>query len=102
MSSKSRSSFWVKASHGLNRPRLPAPLGTERHGDGAGSDGHCSIGHVKRLFAALAGIAGIAWLRSRNAPPVDEAPDPPVDVDTRRRDVHDRARAAMDELSSDD
>jgi hypothetical protein len=29
---------------------------------------------------------------------VDQVPD---DVDTRRRDVHDRARAAIDDLSSD-
>jgi hypothetical protein len=84
---------------------------------------------VKGLIAGLAGILGIAWLRrrkgepatdpaadlraklaeARNAvddreefeageTPVDEAPD----VDDRRRDVHDRARAAIDELSSDD
>jgi hypothetical protein len=83
---------------------------------------------VKRLVAALAGIAGIAWFRRRKAAqpdpaeelkaklahareaaddreefeagekPVDEVPD---DVDTRRRDVHDRARAAIDDLSSD-
>ena len=38
-SSQSRSS----PSHGLSRPRLPVPLGTERHDDGAGSGGHCSI-----------------------------------------------------------
>jgi hypothetical protein len=86
---------------------------------------------VKRLAAALAGIAGIAWLKRRRTAepasdpaadlrakiaeardavddrdafesgekPVDEVPD---DVGTRRSDVHDRARAAMDELSSDD
>jgi hypothetical protein len=86
---------------------------------------------VKRLLAAAAGILGIAWLgRRRAAPapaadpaadlrarlaearvaaddreefeagekPVDEAPD----VADRRRAVHDRARAAIDELSSDD
>jgi hypothetical protein len=83
---------------------------------------------VKRLVAGLAGIAGIAWFRRRKPrgpdpadelkaklaearevtddreefeageKPVDEAPD---DVDTRRRDVHDRARAAIDDLSSE-
>jgi hypothetical protein len=87
---------------------------------------------VKRLVAALAGIAGIAWFRRRKPAaqpaqpdpaeelkaklaqarevaddrdrfesgekPVDEVPD---DVDTRRSAVHDRARAAIDDLSSD-
>jgi hypothetical protein len=83
---------------------------------------------VKGFFAALAGIAGIAWFRrrkpvqadpaeelkaklaeARETPddraefeageqPVDQVPD---DVDTRRRDVHDRARAAMDDLQSE-
>ena len=114
----------VKASHGLNRPRLPAPLGTERHVDGARSDGHCSIAHVKRLLAALAGILGIAWLRRRTqeAPhpvepdpaeelraklaasrdPEPEPEAPPADVAARRQDVHDRARAAIDELSNEE
>jgi hypothetical protein len=80
------------------------------------------------VLAGLAGIAGIAWFRRRKQvqpdpadelkaklaqarevaddrdafeageKPVDQVPD---DVDTRRRDVHDRARAAIDELSSD-
>src|SRR5206468_7035856 len=45
-------------SHGLNRPRLLAPLGTERRDDGAGSSGHCSIGRMKRLYAWLAGVVG--------------------------------------------
>jgi hypothetical protein len=76
---------------------------------------------VKRLFAALAGIVGIAWLRKRTAEPAAdpadelraklaeareaddrdefEAGETPVDeVDVRRQDVHDRARAAIDEL----
>jgi hypothetical protein len=83
---------------------------------------------VKRALAALAGIAGFAWFRRRHPvhpdpaeelkaklaharevandreefeageKPVDEVPD---DVATRRRDVHDRARAAIDDLSSD-
>jgi hypothetical protein len=83
---------------------------------------------MKRLVAGLAGIAGIAWFRRRKPQgpgpadelkaklaearevaddraefeagekPVDEIPD---DLDTRRRDVHDRARAAIDDLSSD-
>ena len=86
---------------------------------------------MKRALAAFAGILGIAWLRRHSAPPavdpaddlraklaeardaagdredfeagetpVDEAPDP-GDVETRRRDVHDRARAAMDDLAGD-
>lgn len=121
-----------QAPHGLNRPRLLVPLGTERHVDGAGSGSHCSIGHVKRVVAALAGILGIAWLRRRTTTPAPAAVDPaadlraklaqareveddreqfeagetPVDeapdVADRRRDVHDRARAAIDDLSSDD
>jgi hypothetical protein len=86
---------------------------------------------VKRLVAALAGIAGIAWFRRRKPAqpagpdpaeelkaklaqarevaddrdrfesgekPIDEVPD---DVATRRSAVHDRARAAIDDLSSD-
>ena len=78
---------------------------------------------MKRLLAALAGILGIAWLRRRKqapaAPAVDPAeelraklaaqrepepePEPaeqPADVAARRQDVHDRARAAIDELST--
>ena len=35
-----------KASHGLSRPRLPAPLGTERRDDGAGSGDQCSKKHL--------------------------------------------------------
>jgi hypothetical protein len=84
---------------------------------------------MKRFVAALAGIAGIAWFRRRKpAPgpdpaeelkaklaeareagddreefeagekPVDEVPD---DVEARRREVHDRARAAIDDLQSE-
>jgi hypothetical protein len=85
-----------------------------------------SIRPVKRLLALVAGALGIrALLRSRrrnaSAPQVDElraklaeargivgerdefeAGETPVDqvpdVDTRRADVHDRARRAIDEL----
>ena len=84
---------------------------------------------MKRALAALAGIAGIAWFRRRKpAPgpdpaaelkaklaesrgvlddreefeagekPVNEAPDDPA---ARRREVHDRARAAIDDLQSE-
>jgi len=84
---------------------------------------------VKGFLAALAGIAGIAWFRRRKPAvppdpaeelkaklaqareaaddreefeagekPIDEVPD---DVATRRSAVHDRARAAIDDLSSD-
>jgi hypothetical protein len=31
---------------------------------------------VKRLLAALAGLLGLAWLRSRSAPPPPLRPDP--------------------------
>jgi hypothetical protein len=87
---------------------------------------------VKRLLAALAGLLGIAWWRNRTRPlpalrpdpadelrarlaqardaddrdefesgekPIDEIPD---DVETRRRSVHDRARAAADELTPEE
>jgi hypothetical protein len=88
----------------------------------------CSIGAVKRLIALAVGALGLTALlkrrrertvapapspaedlkatlaESRSAPepePVAEVPvvDDP-DVDTRRADVHARARQAMDELSS--
>lgn len=82
---------------------------------------------MKRVLAALAGIAGIAWLKRRKPEagdpagelraklaetretaaaqaedhaaelPVDEVPD----VDDRRREVHERARQRIDELSGD-
>jgi len=93
MSSKSRSSFAVKASHGLNRPRLPAPLGTERHVDGARSDGHCSIGRMKRLLAALAAILGIAWLRRRNAVQQPAGPDPADELRTKLAQAREAAEA---------
>ena len=79
---------------------------------------------MKRLLAALAGILGIAWLRNRRKPAPAPQPDPAdalraklaeqrepepepgpepdapqQDVADRRRDVHDRARAAIDDLS---
>ncbi|MBV8078918.1 MAG: hypothetical protein JO186_00920 [Actinobacteria bacterium] len=78
---------------------------------------------MKRLLAlALGGLGLGAWLRRRrSAPPAlpspadelreklaesraaeDEAPPPPEaqdDVADRRRDVHDRARGAIDDLS---
>ena len=82
---------------------------------------------MKRVLAALAGIVGIAWLKRRKQEqgdpadelraklaetretaaaqtedaaaetPVDEVPD----VDDRRREVHERARQRIDELSQD-
>jgi hypothetical protein len=71
------------ASQGLKRLRLRAPLGTEQRDDGAGSDGHCSIGHVNRLTAWLAGFAGGAavYRLFKRAPahartPVRREPDP--------------------------
>src|SRR2546423_2458495 len=42
-------------SHGLNRPRLLAPLGTERRDDGAAT-GVTSISVIRRLYAWLAGV----------------------------------------------
>ena len=95
---------------------------------------------MRKLLAALAGLAGLAWWRTRTAPapaprylpPPAPQPDPAeelreklaqargaddreefeagekavdevadADVETRRRDVHDRARGAIDELSSE-
>jgi hypothetical protein len=80
---------------------------------------------VRRLLAILGGIALLrAWLaRRRSQPAVDPADDlrrkleetrelaadqeefaageTPVDVDDRRRDVHERGRAAIDEMRSD-
>jgi hypothetical protein len=83
---------------------------------------------VRRLLAALAGLLGIAWLRRRRpavepppaadraeelrtklaqvreadeARPEDTAPSgggAAPDVEERRREVHDRARAAIDEM----
>jgi hypothetical protein len=70
---------------------------------------------VKRLLALLVGGLGIrALLRRRGGPqaaepPVEELraklaaqrepePEPEPDVDSRRADVHDRARRAIDEL----
>lgn len=82
---------------------------------------------MKRLLAALAGILGIAWLRRRSqqppapaadpaeelraklaqtreaeAEPEPDAPEPEQDVAARRQDVHDRARAAIDELAPEE
>jgi len=118
----------MSPSHGLSRPRLPVPLGTERHADGAGSDAQCSIGPVRRLFTWLAGAAGgvaayravrrrqpalpepvatevdpaqelrakLAEARSEPQPePEPERSDSPED---RRRDVHEQARSALDEM----
>lgn len=82
---------------------------------------------MRKLFAALAGIAGVLWLKRRKqeaADPADElraklaetretaaaqdedqAAETPVDqvpdVADRRREVHDRARQRIDELSGD-
>jgi hypothetical protein len=80
---------------------------------------------VRGLLAALAGLLGLAWWRRRaqtatpdpadelrarlaeareaddrdefeaGEKPVDQVPD---DVDTRRRDVHERTRRQIDEL----
>jgi hypothetical protein len=70
---------------------------------------------MKRLLALLVGGLGIRALLRRSRPaepaaaPADELraklaatkvePDPaPADVDSRRADVHERARQAMDDL----
>jgi hypothetical protein len=81
---------------------------------------------VKRILAALAGIAGFAWWRSRRHVEPDPAEElraklaearaaddreefesgeqavDEVDVDARRRAVHERARAQIDELSGNE
>jgi hypothetical protein len=82
---------------------------------------------VKRLFAALAALLGLAYVKRKqqHAPPAvdpaeelraklaqaraaddreefesgEQAVDEVPDVDTRRREVHDRARAQIDDLS---
>jgi len=90
---------------------------------------------MDRRLAALGGILGFTWWRSRKkravlAPPPPQQADPAyelraklaeardaedqdefesgekpvdeaVDVETKRRDAHDRARAAMDDLQSE-
>ena len=53
------------------------PLGTERHDDGAGSGGHCSIGAVRRLGwigGVVGGLVALRWLRRR--PRVADEPEP--------------------------
>jgi hypothetical protein len=84
---------------------------------------------VKRLLAALAALLGIAYFKRKK--PLQQQPDPAdelraklaearaaddreefesgeqavdevPDVETRRRDVHERARAQIDELSQDE
>ena len=77
---------------------------------------------MKKLLAAFFGLIGIAWWRRRaeepqGPDPADElraklaetrepepqaAPEPEADVESRRSDVHDRARQAIDDLSSSD
>jgi broad specificity phosphatase PhoE len=78
---------------------------------------------MRKLLAAVAGILGFAWLRrrrhepqqpaapdpaeelraklaqNRDAEPEPAPTEPEPDVGERRQDVHDRARAAIDELS---
>lgn len=117
----------MSPSHGLSRPRLPVPLGTERHADGAGSGAHCSIGPVRRLFTWVAGaVGGVAAYRAvtrrklppepvaadvdpvqelraklaeaRSEPEREPEPERPDGPDERRRDVHEQARAALDEM----
>ena len=48
----------LTASHGLNRPRLPAPLGTNGAMTGQEAAATVASGSVKRLFAWVAGAAG--------------------------------------------
>ena len=83
----------------------------------ARSGGHCSISRVKRLLALIAGGLGLRVLLRRRmrpaavAEPADELraklaetrvdePEPSANgsVDSRRADVHERARRAIDEL----
>jgi len=55
------------------------PLGTERHDDGAGSGGHCSIGAVRRLGwigGVVGGLVALRWLRRRPRVPAEPVPEP--------------------------
>ena len=85
---------------------------------------HCSIGLIGRLIALLVGALGVCafWRRRRRAhaepefsladelkaklaesrAEEDEAEKPVLeaDLDARRREVHDQARGAIDDLSS--
>ena len=60
------------------RPRLRVPLGTERHVDGAGSDGQSSIHLMKRfrkwIGGAVWGIAAYKLWKRRRKPAVAPAP----------------------------
>ena len=105
---------------------MPVPGGAAQ-GVARSSAGHCSIGGMWRRLVLLTGIAALlAWfLRWRRGPelvpseleaadPADELrrkldetrtlsePEPPPapggDLEARRRDVHDRGRAAVDEM----
>ena len=66
------------------RPRLPAPLGTERRDDGAGSGGHCSIARVRRLVGwiggALGGVTAYRLLRRRPEVASEPADDPAAEL----------------------
>src|SRR5262249_42521431 len=68
---RSRSSSRISPSHGLNRPRLRAPLrGVRREGE-AGSPRKSSIGPVRGRTAWIAGAlgaAGVAYRALRRRP----------------------------------
>ena len=89
-------------SHGLSRPRLPAPLGTERRDDGAGSGGHCSIA----VDASPVRLAGGGGRRSAPRPrrsaaaapqPAPASPAAPAAPDPRAEEL--RAKLAETQRS---
>jgi hypothetical protein len=100
-----------------------APLRVRRREGRGEKKRHCSIGLIGRLVALLVGALGVCafWRRRRrtHAEPEyspadelkaklaesrteeDEAEQPVLetDLDARRREVHDQARGAIDDLS---
>src|SRR5207253_2500759 len=83
------------------RPRLPAPLGTERRDDGAGSVGHCSIEPLmRRLFAWIGGtVGGIAAYRfvRRQEAALQTSPEPvAAETDARAEELRTKLAQARE------